>query len=45
MKELYIEAGHRWLTLLILATWKTEFGRIVVGGQLVQIVLDSTSPK
>jgi hypothetical protein len=29
---------HQWLTHIILAMWKAEIGRIVVGGQPGQIV-------
>jgi hypothetical protein len=39
------KAGHQWLTLVILATWEVETQRILVGGQLRQIVHKTPSPK
>jgi hypothetical protein len=30
--------GHWWLTLVILATWEAEIGKIVVRGQPRQII-------
>jgi hypothetical protein len=39
------EARHRWLTPVILATWKAEMGRMEVRGQPGQIVLETPSLK
>jgi hypothetical protein len=43
-KELFL-AGHQWLTLVILATWKPEIRRISVGSQLGQIVHETPISK
>jgi hypothetical protein len=33
--------GHQWLTLVILATWKAEIGRIMIQGQPREIVCET----
>jgi hypothetical protein len=38
-----LEAGHWWLTPVILATWEAEIRRITVHSQLRQIVLETLS--
>jgi hypothetical protein len=40
-----MEAGHWWLTPVILATWEAEIRRIAVRSQCRQIVLKTLSPK
>jgi hypothetical protein len=37
--------GCWWLTLIILATWEAEIGKIKVRGQPKKIVLKTPSPK
>jgi hypothetical protein len=39
------EAIHQWLTLIILATWEAEIGRLEVRGLPGQIVPETPFPK
>jgi hypothetical protein len=39
------QAGHQWLTPVILATWEAEIRRILVWDQPRQIVHETPSPK
>jgi hypothetical protein len=41
----HIQAGHWWLTLVILASWETEVRRIAVPDQSGQIDPKTISPK
>jgi hypothetical protein len=41
--KINVEAGHQWLTSIILATWKAEIGRIVV--PRLALANSSESPK
>jgi hypothetical protein len=38
------KAGHQWITVVILAIWETETGRITVPGRSRQIVFKTLSP-
>jgi hypothetical protein len=40
----YLQAGHQWLTPVILATWETEIQRILVPGQPRQKHLQDRIP-
>jgi hypothetical protein len=40
-----VKPGHRWLTLVILATLEAEIRRITVGSQPRQIVCETLSQK
>jgi hypothetical protein len=39
VQSAWILARHQWLMPVILVTWEDEIGRIVVSGQLGQMVL------